>query len=373
MGWQNVFASILEAGNTTVINAAGIFVYAGNPALGNLIVSIATAAGVDPYGNVYPQGLNVTQGQISGNDYIINAAGIFIYSGTPAAGNLIISMAGAAGVDAFGNAYPEGIDVKLGTISGTTISSSSFMGTDFIINANGIWMYSGTPAFGNLTTALVNPNGTTIDPFGNTSPAGYSSQDPIFLGPFSATPISSSGIATLYSTNGDLQVVDGADLEPYGTQRRSLVVNANIPITGAAGAWQAIAQTSVAGAASGANRTYRVSGCVTISPSQAAGQMQVEWSNPGGWTPSTPSRLSFLWAANGAEPVAVASGVNIGVNAAFNPGFTMANGALYQVLINGTFIVPVLESGVFEINFAPVTSGDGFLVLAGSYVDIMPV
>lgn len=42
----------------------GLFVYAGAPATGNLIVSAAAQAGTDPYGNAYPQGINVTQGRI---------------------------------------------------------------------------------------------------------------------------------------------------------------------------------------------------------------------------------------------------------------------------------------------------------------------
>lgn len=38
--------------------------------------------------------------------------GIFIYNGTPALGNLIISAASQAGVDAFGNSYPIGIAIS---------------------------------------------------------------------------------------------------------------------------------------------------------------------------------------------------------------------------------------------------------------------
>lgn len=36
---------------------SGIFVYAGTPALGNLIASISSAPGTDPYGNTYPGGI----------------------------------------------------------------------------------------------------------------------------------------------------------------------------------------------------------------------------------------------------------------------------------------------------------------------------
>lgn len=53
MGWQNIFAAVIQAGNTTIINSGGLFVYNGIPALGNLVVSLTPSAGVDKYGNVY--------------------------------------------------------------------------------------------------------------------------------------------------------------------------------------------------------------------------------------------------------------------------------------------------------------------------------
>lgn len=59
MGWQTIFAAILQAGNTTIINSAGTFVYNGTPAAGNLIASITPLTGVDAEGNHYNAGMNV--------------------------------------------------------------------------------------------------------------------------------------------------------------------------------------------------------------------------------------------------------------------------------------------------------------------------
>lgn len=61
------------------------------------------------------------RGQFNGNDFIINSDGIFIYSGTPAAGNLIGSWTAASGTDAFGNAYQAGLTLysSQGTINFT--------------------------------------------------------------------------------------------------------------------------------------------------------------------------------------------------------------------------------------------------------------
>ena len=49
------------------------------------------------------------RGTFQGTDFVINANGAFFYSGTPAAGNLIASVATAAGTDAFGNNYVAGV------------------------------------------------------------------------------------------------------------------------------------------------------------------------------------------------------------------------------------------------------------------------
>lgn len=45
------------------------------------------------------------RGTFNGTDYVINSAGAFFYSGTPAAGNLTFSIAQANGTDSFGNTY----------------------------------------------------------------------------------------------------------------------------------------------------------------------------------------------------------------------------------------------------------------------------
>lgn len=54
--WTVEVVPLLIAGNTTVINSSGLFVYNGTPAAGTLLMSVAPAAGTDPYGNTYPQG-----------------------------------------------------------------------------------------------------------------------------------------------------------------------------------------------------------------------------------------------------------------------------------------------------------------------------
>lgn len=64
MGWSaTYFTTIIIEGNTP---NTGLFIYAGGPSLGNLIGSWAAQAGTDPFGNSYPAGINVFQGQLTG-------------------------------------------------------------------------------------------------------------------------------------------------------------------------------------------------------------------------------------------------------------------------------------------------------------------
>lgn len=62
-------------------------------------------------GLAYFFGVVLAGGTITGPDYIINTAGIFFYSGTPALGNLIGSWTTSAGTDAFGNVYGPGLTI----------------------------------------------------------------------------------------------------------------------------------------------------------------------------------------------------------------------------------------------------------------------
>src|SRR5260370_29932643 len=70
-----------------------------------------------------------------GNDFIINTSGAFFYSGAPAAGNLVASIAPAAGTDAFGNNY----------LAGTTSYAATFATA---LNAGFVAFYSRSLARG---------------------------------------------------------------------------------------------------------------------------------------------------------------------------------------------------------------------------------
>lgn len=92
------------------------------------------------------------RGEFNGNDFILDSSGLFIYSGTPANGNLIASIAPAAGTDAFSNPYQAGIT----TYSQAGAASINMLDSDVtLIASNGTVanLFSGTDAGLSLTPA----------------------------------------------------------------------------------------------------------------------------------------------------------------------------------------------------------------------------
>lgn len=91
----------------------------GNPVVGGTVLRIPAIQSpnfvhdvsgwfIGQDGSAEFDGLTI-RGTFNGTDFTINPAGAFFYNGTPANGNLIASIASAAGTDAFGNAYLAGV------------------------------------------------------------------------------------------------------------------------------------------------------------------------------------------------------------------------------------------------------------------------
>jgi hypothetical protein len=124
------------------------------------------------------------RGTLLGVNFIANSKGFFFYNGTPAAGNLIGSIAAAAGVDDFGNAFSRVFNVGSQTsshfgVDGTGIVYFVNAANQNVIQVNpnksAVFVYTGTPALGNLATSIAVTAGT--DPVGNNYPSGIMSTD----------------------------------------------------------------------------------------------------------------------------------------------------------------------------------------------------
>jgi hypothetical protein len=64
----------------------------------------------------------ITASTFQGTDFVINSSGFFVYSGVPAAGNLIASIAPVGGADSFGNHYPAGFMSQSGETDGSSFA-----------------------------------------------------------------------------------------------------------------------------------------------------------------------------------------------------------------------------------------------------------
>lgn len=142
---------------------AGLFVYSGNPALGNPPIFWASSATTDPFGNTLPAISGVAgTGVFEAGNTRITPAGVFVYSATPAANNLVTSIAPAGGTDPFGNQYVAG---------SADYSFQSVVASFATAQSGGIttWYTASPNTFGPWTavatakTVSVSPTGLTIN------------------------------------------------------------------------------------------------------------------------------------------------------------------------------------------------------------------
>jgi hypothetical protein len=164
-------ANILGAGTITAGLMAANAVIAGNIAAG-AVTATQLAAGIVKAGIV-----NGTL--ISGAQFVAygTTGEILVYSGTPASGNLIMSVSASAGTDGQGNSYSAGV---------------------FVYNSSG--------------------GSIGLTPAANTA---------LDLTP-GVTPTAVSGTAQLFANSGGHAVVqDGADAQVYQTQRRTVFAGSN--------------------------------------------------------------------------------------------------------------------------------------------------
>lgn len=174
IGVQAGVTQALVITNTLIVfgTAGGIFVYNGTPALGNPPIFWATSASTDPFGNPIPSTVGLTgMGTFEAGNTIINSSGIFVYSSTPALGNLLASFAGAAGTDSFGNVFQQGLDVN-GAIILTATAAPNTPGAGSVglfANASGALQIVDSGSFvkdivrgSNSTTGGVAGNNTTV-------------------------------------------------------------------------------------------------------------------------------------------------------------------------------------------------------------------
>jgi hypothetical protein len=100
----------------------GLFVYSGQGAAGNAPIFWAGGGGTDPFGNSLPSTAGVAgSGTFQAGNTIMNPDGVFTYSPSPGAGNLVQSSGTTAnGTDAYGNHYIQGNATYGGDVASVT-------------------------------------------------------------------------------------------------------------------------------------------------------------------------------------------------------------------------------------------------------------
>jgi hypothetical protein len=176
--------------------------------------------------------------QLQAGDTIINPNGIFTYSGTPATGNLIFSSAPAAGTDSFGNAYVEGAAAYI-TTGGSTFALQ--LGNQ---GANGAAFFihnqttppSADPGY---SANLAGPGGTAAEIVSGKATAG-SGQAVIIVSDSTLSGTAGGEVditAGLTTTSGNMTIA--GTLSVNGTDQTSTVGLPNGGIQGTSGAQSA--------------------------------------------------------------------------------------------------------------------------------------
>ena len=214
-----ITATQIAAGTITAAQLAAGIVYAG-------IVDATTVHAATFTGSVF-----------EGTDFIINSAGSFLYSGTPASGNLILAIANAAGSDQYGNAYKQGLMVL-----GTGASAGAY-----------VWL---DPALGRVVVqsvltgfqAICDGGSLTMSTPGSIAhPATYATQD---------APLASIIESPSDGTHGaaEMKLYAGtASAGPYISSPFAVALN---PSTGAAETWHVPSLTGGWSQASGMTVQY---------------------------------------------------------------------------------------------------------------------
>jgi hypothetical protein len=390
-----------------------IFVYQNGGPTGALIGSWAISAGTDPYTNAYPQGLDVALGSITGTvfngvDFILNSSGLFFYSGTPAHGNLIVSIASVAGTDGFTNAYVQGIttysanvaamltQLLAGTIGLGDVNNTP--GNLAFISANGgvgasqglMTLNSGLPAGGSNTATVkvmsespdlsqsacvllgiagVSRTGTSFFEVQGSALFTQSVTATTFLALLNgASTPSATGQCVFWSnTNNRAILRNSDDTQTYSVGQKVFTTTVDQPVTSASTVITNLQQSNVSAL------TYYVRGCVSWTQGATAVSQNFWFNGP---TVSA-LRINFMHVeavldsttsqtVNSGQADKIGSG-----GGASMPSPAFGANVLVSLYYEGT--VTFSATGTFGVSCGEGTVGDSFTIKAGSFMVVSPV
>jgi hypothetical protein len=262
------------------------------------------------------------RGVFQGTNFILNSNGLFLYSGTPAAGNLIASITPTFGTDTFGNTYLEGVNSYAGSAFAGLVAGNLLLGLIAQPAASGVVGLSGTD-----TVFLSSP--TASDPDAATLA--------LVAGDTTVTPRSAAGYPHVdigAATAGTLAWINGAIIASTVSAGTSTAETWHAPAYNAN--WSG---TTVYGALAGGLGTLRyrkdaedntwLLGCFTAAAGAASAVFQL----PTGYRPATnyPFPVAFISGGGvaGNAWMYVSSAGNLNINAQL--GSAVTAGTVYVV------------------------------------------
>jgi hypothetical protein len=127
---QSVAANQIAANTITAAQIAAATITAAQIAANTITaaqIAANTITGAQIVASVALSAPVITGGTITGATIVADGVNgeFLVYSGTPAAGNLVLSVSASAGSDGFGNSYPAGIGLFNSTSAFTTLAAST--------------------------------------------------------------------------------------------------------------------------------------------------------------------------------------------------------------------------------------------------------
>jgi hypothetical protein len=326
----------------------------------------------------------VTGGAFQGTNFVITAAGIFFYSGPPAAGNLLIAIANAAGSDPFGNPFGQGVSIVgpngavISLEDNGTGAAMALLAAGMIHNTIPPQIFGGSQLAGTAgeITALILSSGKesgnddaalqlfsasadntvaarVVIEFGGTIFATIN-KDGLVL-PGNPTPVPVAGSMLLFSdTKGSLRIIDGNDLATYAAERKTLFLSGDSATL--------TALTTLFGAQNVAAGSYRIHAQLYLNVATAGAEFNFQLTLPAG----AAGQVGYTVSRSTSFIGSVTGGVNTSVGAAVSLG--AANG--YLVQLDAFFTVTATGTMSFQVGSLTAT---GLVVGQFSTLEIMPV
>jgi hypothetical protein len=309
---------------------------------------------------------------------------VLIYSGTPAEGNLIAAISGAAGADDYGNTYPAG-ELLQGSGDVFTITGTSGQSLVAEINSDGVpelQMSTGAAEEGvaaNIEAFITNPGSSEAMTLFVYGPQGstYVSQTGIFLNSATKSGSFEAGANLVYFDenrtshlllgwgSGGITIgsLIAGDLNVYQGERLTLPMPGDNPLTiNTTAPGQQVFATATVGTG-----TYHVHGQLGVHPGQAAGVPSFEF---GGGAASAGMRIAFKEWTVESSFVNDNMGWVTGFASAFTGTTFGADDRLYE--FDGTVVVNT--AGDFALFAATSNASDTYEIYGyASYMEISPV